>query len=1644
MTTARVLLTALPRTLDETAEHHLTAYVTHKLETDGDDETLAAFPAVADWVTTLQGSRLELVHDAGAPVPLTVVSVPDQDAWAAVLPPTTRVAGYPKPAVAAAPWESFPAHRLSDHAVDLHLMSLTANPTHRPPVLGDPVMAGFLDRLAQFSRSAGQIRELAQQRATRGARLLARRTQEAQASLGATGVRGRPAYVTDGQDVRSPIEVLLADTDADERVTTYLDGQRGVDHAADPELQLMADAHAARRYYERPEEQTEYREHPVEGATLPRPDKPDPDFHQRAAHLADTPALLRPLGLALDLRIDSADDRAALARATWVAVRLVTTADVVRLAPPRTQVVVRGDRFDAVSSDAWVGGAVPLGDDSYVVLDLDPDASGLKLDQHVRSLPALAASETNGDETSSAPGTLRTSGFGIARTDRVGTTRARVQAAEAMTTPDDGPDDGPGDAGPLLRYDDLVRGLRLEVWDDRTRAWHSLHERRVDVTADPGTGPRPVLTDAPDVGFLQLSGLNRVPGSSHYYLHEVVAGWDGWSLSAPRPGRVIVDEVHPPAEVPEDAEVTGVHVTTRVEPGSLPRLRWGWSYAFRLVGVDLAGGSVPRTTTLRPLPERLAGPARSAAREHLDHLRDRYAARDEQGLLRAVRDRVLAALPAPDAGPGTGAEPGRDAEWLGDLVDRSAAVRPVLTREELAEQVPAELRTGDLDLDAVVGGRLVATRRAAADVAAQSRVAGRRGASARGVDEAGAGRSDGPSSDGRSSAGPAQGLTEPVAALAGDAARSAFARVAAASRVLAAAASSWRVRPQLAIDPDAFADLAAVPDLAVPDEVRVGRRPVVTTPRPYLRWTPVPPPTLVAQAGLGTGEQLARLVVRTGLPDGHPDAITTSARHVVPPKATQLEAETDGKFDLAIGSTDADVQKAQYAIALAERGTLLDRRRPSLDDANATEEQPGIALLARPGADPDAAVTLDDIEARRDTPLGEGQYVVHGTDELTLPYLPDPHAAGVALVFYDAGAPHLLPEPRVLQAVVLPFPGDWPRVEPLRLVLERGETLGARLDGRDVRVTLPPGEQVRVAMSSSLRGVDLDDFGLWRSHLASTVDPDGDGQSTQEQVIAAAVLLRAAVAGWTWWLTPATDLRLVHAVPAPVLPPHLRDLRVLLRPAGLPVALLGGLVDVHGPSTDQLVVRASWTEWVDDVAAAGPVQVTREDVVVRSTVWPGERLGLLWLVDHVPSGTDALGDADVGVHQALQTFPDTHHREVTYTPSGTTRYAELFAPEDVPAPDDPVLAGAPRTLTVLSSARPAGAEVVDTVPLLRWETGTEPDQPFAVRRVRRSGVRVWLRRPWFSSGDGELLGVLVGPGSDLPADTISLWGRDPIVHGAHVAQGTMPPLVEPAHLSVALASGGSWVDRPARPARFPATVPLLDVKGRPGAQVYGYRPEFHPDRGQWYVDVALDDGPALWPFVRLAVARYQPSSIADCELSPVGLTAWAQPLPTRTATVSRPDPDHVRVTVTGAVGFYRTRPRRGLPVPSLPDEPADLLDADTPTGQVQELDELLRLSRVMRASVQVLDEGASDLQWRTVATRRLPAVGFGDETTFRVTWTGELPCPGVPLATPGSSETWRVLVEESELLDADAPDAPNADGRTVLIPRTVYLDSIPL
>ena len=141
-----VLATALPHSLADDAPFQLTVFVTHKLIDGPAEATLADFPAAADWVTTLAGCTLTLTTslDPNAPLPLRMVSAPDAAAWAAVLPPTIPVGAFPTPKLSDETWRTNPASRMSDHAVDLHLAAITAAPTRRPGLAGDPVAGGLL------------------------------------------------------------------------------------------------------------------------------------------------------------------------------------------------------------------------------------------------------------------------------------------------------------------------------------------------------------------------------------------------------------------------------------------------------------------------------------------------------------------------------------------------------------------------------------------------------------------------------------------------------------------------------------------------------------------------------------------------------------------------------------------------------------------------------------------------------------------------------------------------------------------------------------------------------------------------------------------------------------------------------------------------------------------------------------------------------------------------------------------------------------------------------------------------------------------------------------------------------------------------------------------------------------------------------------------------------------------------------------------------------------------------------------------------------------------------------------------------------------------------------------------------------------
>ena len=814
--------------------------------------------------------------------------------------------------------------------------------------------------------------------------------------------------------------------------------------------------------------------------------------------------------------------------------------------------------------------------------------------------------------------------------------------------------------------------------------------------------------------------------------------------------------------------------------------------------------------------------------------------------------------------------------------------------------------------------------------------------------------------------------------------------------------------------------------------------------RPFLRWDPVAPPAVVAKHRFSAGESLRQIVVRSGVvQDLDTLAITVTApadyaadhgafgyrerseRHLAPPKTSQVEAELWGEFDDAIGSTDPAVHRQFAAIALREAGSFFDLAVPRLDDPSATDPQLEVTLERDATVSPVEAKTLPLALGEAPAP---GQYVVHGVDELRLPYLPDVAARGISLVFQEAGRDRAIGYPFGVEGFTARYAGEWPVRQPFRLELGGAAELQGRLDGHVLRIDLPPGDQQRFRLASSLDRGDLRRFGLWRS-LPAIIRDDPD-------------IAEAVADGWLWAFTPYDDVTLVHAVPRPLEAPRPTVLRPAPRPEGSVEVVLNGAVDVHGPSTDSLTLEARWTDSVDDLSLPGPEDREERGVAFTTPIHEFEDLALLSALDFQME-LPTVGP--VRFHKALHLIGDTKHRMMRYRFRASTRFREYFdpatltpAPPDPNAPADPdrpeddgrSVVGPLAVVDVPSSARPAAPVVHSVVPLFLWDEATEPEQPMAVRRRRRAGVRIYLERPWYSSGAGELLGVLLAPGGVDNDDMtwVSQWGGDPVWVGAPVARRAMflelPDLLHATGLD----------DRPgdAIAVTTPQQLHLKALPENPEVTVLGYRPQYSAERELWYVDVAIDPRDAFWPFVRLAIARYQPSSIEGCHLSVPVRCDFTQVTPQRTTSVSRIDDGHVRVVVSGPVGA-RSHPSLGFGVVPMPETLAAFAQRVGANRTV--------IARLQRRDPTI----PTDLGWETVFTRPLPIQGHG-RTADEAAWVGVLDAAPdvIPAVRPGSNPDWRVTVEEWERLPGDPADLGDPHSPVIWEHRLIYADEITL
>ena len=561
MVTERFTVVALPHSVSTGADFHVSLFVSPQLTPDGPRAKLRRFHHFPHWAGSLKDAGFELWDQIG-PIPTTPLLGPvSPAAWDAVFPPDTPVRAPHDLDYGDRHWRTFRAGEVHDDAKLLHVAAMYADPTSPPPPSVHP-LTGLLGR-------TGLV--------------------EGGISVRATGRReydeSRITAVLDEQIGEGDEPMSLAELER--RIDAM-----GPDEAF---LRLAVQVHRARRFYERPESQLPYRREPKANPSHTTPPRPEPDFHERCSLVGDHPALQRRLGLVVDL---VADDPDRLRESQWLSARIVAQGDETASLATKTRCRVAGaDLVTIPEGDEWEEERLRLGDEErFALLDVDPDGAALKVDRFLWTVPRLLGIEENGDPIHAAPTALRSIGFTVVRHKKALETQARVDHQATLR----GAVTGGG--SPLLSTEDVTQGLRVEVWDDTAKGWFTLHARRIDArTLDHGR----IVRDLLEEGFIQGTTATETEGvdNSPVHVHESVFGWEGWSLSAARPGKRVRHENGDEIVEPQDAHpdhVTPLVLTSEVQPGTLPRLRYGRKYAFRAWAVNLAGTS--RAHPIGPSP----------------------------------------------------------------------------------------------------------------------------------------------------------------------------------------------------------------------------------------------------------------------------------------------------------------------------------------------------------------------------------------------------------------------------------------------------------------------------------------------------------------------------------------------------------------------------------------------------------------------------------------------------------------------------------------------------------------------------------------------------------------------------------------------------------------------------------------------------------------------------------------------------------------------------------------------------------------------------------------------------------------------------------------------------------------------------------
>jgi hypothetical protein len=651
------------------------------------------------------------------------------------------------------------------------------------------------------------------------------------------------------------------------------------------------------------------------------------------------------------------------------------------------------------------------------------------------------------------------------------------------------------------------------------------------------------------------------------------------------------------------------------------------------------------------------------------------------------------------------------------------------------------------------------------------------------------------------------------------------------------------------------------------------------------------------------GESLTRAAMRLMDPDQAEFASSTVSRLVAPPPVGARFAEMHGVLDRN-GRPAPDLYQ------------LLVSRDKSMD----------VRLLRS--------------EIERNDGSGEVHIVETKYPEwpvrTTTPWLDDPLCAGLAIRI--EGLEGIDPK----HVYCLPFYGDaadfdpdawpdWPNSLPIEIVA---------LDGTDKPEYLPAKREFVVPLGPAE---------LARLHISALIPTRGQKMlALLHRLGPAASKIEAALGkGRHWMFTPWRAVELVHATQRPLVVPDAMD-GTASRSNDATSVHIGFSTPLHTKSTQRLDMHARWLD-IDDTDPDFPPQVIKCEEPAFS----------------IPFHRHDHNTAEPLRFYRDHRLRDTRARRVFYRPTVTTRFRE-FMPRDLRRDPESLTKTAPvaRAIWVPASSPPPAPVIRYIIPTFGWRDAATPDGGKSVWRGG-GGLRVYLERPWFASGPNEMLAVVLQAGSGDPETSerrsfVTQWGGDPLWPGGKVTTIAPKPTDFPLRIRETA---------PFQPLSFPEADDDDDIpprmEGVGPLKLTGFHPAGAPSdlrvdlvphrvgydaaRKLWYADIVIWPGQAYFPFVRLALARYQPQAIGTpgqnaCHLSPVVTAAFQQLAPDRFASLSPLGRNRFRLQIHGVL-------------PSLTGEPQEDSPPRPSAGLVQ-----VELQKRPHGS-------ASDLDWVTVPHR---------------------------------------------------------------------------